>query len=282
MAPDTGPSGSSREAPVTAQPEPSRPPRGQSRPAERGDPAGKVVTGMIHHIELWVPDLDRAIASWGWLLDELGYKPFGDWPGGRSWRAGITYIVLEQSPDRTASRHDRCRPGLNHLAFHVADQEQVEKLVAVAPSNGWRRCSPTATRMRGARALRRLPGERRRLRGRARRPEPGHAGRRRTDPAAQPSLTGADSRRSRDDRPTCTVNCPGDHTQPSVSASHRANALAGTRSGTSADAPGGAVTAVKAASSRGGVAPAHLPVPLHSPAPAARPGRPGRPRVPAS
>jgi len=46
--------------------------------------------------------------------------------------------VLEQSPDRTASRHDRKRPGLNHIAFHVADQDQVEKLVAVAPSYGWR------------------------------------------------------------------------------------------------------------------------------------------------
>jgi catechol 2,3-dioxygenase-like lactoylglutathione lyase family enzyme len=137
MAPDTGPSGSSREAPVTAQPEPAPAWPGPA-PAERGAQADKVVTGMIHHIELWVPDLDRAVASWGWLLDELGYKPFGDWPGGRSWRAGITYIVLEQSPDRTASRHDRCRPGLNHLAFHVADQEQVEKLVAIAPSNGWR------------------------------------------------------------------------------------------------------------------------------------------------
>ena len=33
---------------------------------------------------------------------------------------------------------DLCRPGLNHIAFHAADQEQVEKLVAVAPSNGWR------------------------------------------------------------------------------------------------------------------------------------------------
>jgi catechol 2,3-dioxygenase-like lactoylglutathione lyase family enzyme len=100
--------------------------------------SGAVVTGTIHHLEFWVPDLDRAVASWGWLLDELGYEPFGAWPGGRSWRAGDTYIVLEQSPDRTASRHDRCRPGLNHLAFHVADREQVEKLVAVAPSNGWR------------------------------------------------------------------------------------------------------------------------------------------------
>ena len=101
-------------------------------------PAGEVVTGLIHHLEFWVPDLDRSVVSWGWLLDELGYKPFGDWPGGRSWRAGYTYIVLEQSPDRTASRHDRKRPGLNHLAFHVADRDQVEKLVAVAPSYGWR------------------------------------------------------------------------------------------------------------------------------------------------
>lgn len=46
--------------------------------------------------------------------------------------------MLEQSPDRTASRHDRKRPGLNHIAFHVADQDQVEKLVAVAPSYGWK------------------------------------------------------------------------------------------------------------------------------------------------
>jgi len=104
--------------------------------------ARRATTGMIHHLEFWVPDLDRAIVSWGWLLDELGYKPFGDWPGGRSWRSGHTYIVIEQSPDRTAGRHDRCRPGLNHLAFHVADQEQVDKLVASAPSNGWRLMFP--------------------------------------------------------------------------------------------------------------------------------------------
>jgi len=45
--------------------------------------AGETVTGLIHHLEFWVPDLDRSVVSWGWLLDELGYKPFGDWPGGR-------------------------------------------------------------------------------------------------------------------------------------------------------------------------------------------------------
>jgi hypothetical protein len=60
--------------------------------------------GMIHHVELWVPNLDRAIVSWGWLLTSLGYRLYQDWPGGRSWGAGHTYIVVEQSPARTAGR----------------------------------------------------------------------------------------------------------------------------------------------------------------------------------
>jgi catechol 2,3-dioxygenase-like lactoylglutathione lyase family enzyme len=149
MSPDSGPTGYSRTSeagPIPPSHPLTEPPYADTDPGQASvwpepgvtEAADRVVTGTIHHIEFWVPDLDRAVASWGWLLDELGYKPFGDWPGGRSWRAGSTYIVLEQSPDRTASRHDRCRPGLNHLAFHVADREQVEKLVAVAPTNGWR------------------------------------------------------------------------------------------------------------------------------------------------
>jgi catechol 2,3-dioxygenase-like lactoylglutathione lyase family enzyme len=94
--------------------------------------------GALHHIELWVPNLDRAVASWGWLLGELGYELFQDWPGGQSWRSGPTYIVLEQSPARTASRHDRSRPGLNHLAFHVATAALTEALATAAVQHGWR------------------------------------------------------------------------------------------------------------------------------------------------
>jgi len=93
---------------------------------------------MLHHVELWVPNLDRAVDSWGWLLAQLGYELFQDWPGGRSWRCGPTYIVIEQSPDRTATRHDRCRPGLNHLAFHVATREWVDELSVDAAQHGWR------------------------------------------------------------------------------------------------------------------------------------------------
>ena len=95
-------------------------------------------TGAIHHVELWVPNLDKAITSWGWLLTALGYRMFQDWPGGRSWQAGHSYIVVEQSPARTASRHDRCRPGLNHLAFHVDTRELVDELTREAQLHGWK------------------------------------------------------------------------------------------------------------------------------------------------
>ena len=46
--------------------------------------------------------------------------------------------MVEQSPARTASRHDRCRPGLNHLAFHVASRRQVDELTAEALLHGWK------------------------------------------------------------------------------------------------------------------------------------------------
>jgi catechol 2,3-dioxygenase-like lactoylglutathione lyase family enzyme len=94
--------------------------------------------GTLHHIELWVPNLDRAAATWGWLLGELGYQLFQDWADGKSWRSGPTYIVVEQSPARIASRHDRCRPGLNHLAFHIESRARVDKITADAPEHGWR------------------------------------------------------------------------------------------------------------------------------------------------
>ena len=94
--------------------------------------------GALHHIELWVPDLPRAITSFGWLLNALGYAEYQSWEAGRSWRLGATYIVVEQSPALTATHHERLRPGLNHLAFHVADAATVDALAAEATANGWR------------------------------------------------------------------------------------------------------------------------------------------------
>ncbi|MBF8186495.1 VOC family protein [Nonomuraea sp. K274] len=96
-----------------------------------------VPTGTLHHVEIWVPDLRRAIACWEWLLEALGYSRFQDWDDGRSWRLGATYLVVERSPALTADRHDRRRPGLNHLAFHVGSRGALDALVEQAPGHGW-------------------------------------------------------------------------------------------------------------------------------------------------
>ncbi|MEU3469042.1 VOC family protein [Streptomyces sp. NPDC048387] len=95
------------------------------------------VGGALHHVEIWVPDLERAAGSFGWLLEALGYTPFQSWGDGRSWRLGDTYLVFERSPALTAGEHDRCRPGLNHLAFHVADRPTVDDLARRAVRHGW-------------------------------------------------------------------------------------------------------------------------------------------------
>ncbi|WP_380167831.1 VOC family protein [Jannaschia sp. R86511] len=99
-----------------------------SRSAERG---------LLHHVELWVPDLAAAQTPWGWLLTELGYEPFQSWAHGVSYRLGPAYVVLEQSPAMTGGRHERRRPGLNHLAFHGGSRSQVDDLASRCPEHGW-------------------------------------------------------------------------------------------------------------------------------------------------
>lgn len=93
---------------------------------------------MLHHIELWVPDLGRAVDEWGWLLGRLGCTPYQEWERGRSWRHGTLYVVVEESPAlRTGTGHDRLRPGLNHLAFHAGTRAQVDALAQEGPAHGW-------------------------------------------------------------------------------------------------------------------------------------------------
>ncbi|MCY7299603.1 MAG: VOC family protein, partial [Ilumatobacteraceae bacterium] len=48
-----------------------------------------------------------------------------------------TYVVVEQSPALVGEVHERCRPGLNHLAFHAGDTADVDRLVSAAPEHGW-------------------------------------------------------------------------------------------------------------------------------------------------
>jgi len=93
--------------------------------------------GALHHVEIWVEDLASGAGPWGWLLGELGYARTDTWPRGESWRLGDAYVVLEAGPDVRGERHDRTRPGVNHLAFHAGTRAEVDDLVAAAGQHGW-------------------------------------------------------------------------------------------------------------------------------------------------
>jgi len=93
--------------------------------------------GLVHHVELWVPSLSRAVAEWGWLLGGLGYQAYQDWPSGRSWRLAESYLVVEESPALTGDSHERTRPGLNHLAFWAGPRHRVDELAAGGAEQGW-------------------------------------------------------------------------------------------------------------------------------------------------
>jgi catechol 2,3-dioxygenase-like lactoylglutathione lyase family enzyme len=93
--------------------------------------------GALHHLEVWVADLDAARTSWGWLLERLGYTRGDVWERGESWHLGTAYVVLESGPDVLDAPHERRRPGINHVAFHAGTHDELDALVADAQEHGW-------------------------------------------------------------------------------------------------------------------------------------------------
>ena len=94
---------------------------------------------MLHHVTLWVPDLPRAEASWGWLLGELGYGRDSSLDNVLLFRHGSGFAVaLEQSPDMVPGMlYSRLRPGLNHIAFTLESADVFVSILAEAASHGW-------------------------------------------------------------------------------------------------------------------------------------------------
>jgi catechol 2,3-dioxygenase-like lactoylglutathione lyase family enzyme len=95
---------------------------------------------VLHHLTLWVPDLERAAPSWKWLLGQLGYA-VEERPDDRLllFRDGNGFtLVLEQSADMVPDMlHSRLRPGLNHVAFDVASVEELTDILGQAGDHGW-------------------------------------------------------------------------------------------------------------------------------------------------
>ncbi|SDJ15935.1 VOC family protein [Salimicrobium halophilum] len=85
--------------------------------------------GLLHHVEIYVSDLEKSKAFWGWFLVELGYESFQQWDNGHSWKLGETYLVFVQTESEYLDvPYHRRRTGLNHLAFHASSRNRVDEI----------------------------------------------------------------------------------------------------------------------------------------------------------
>ncbi|MFG6115757.1 VOC family protein [Halobacillus sp. MO56] len=85
--------------------------------------------GLFHHVEIYISNLEKSEAFWGWFLEELGYQPYQKWNEGQSWKLGETYLVFVQTEDKFLDiPYHRRRTGLNHLAFHASSRERVDEM----------------------------------------------------------------------------------------------------------------------------------------------------------
>ncbi|MHB8465840.1 MAG: VOC family protein [Acidimicrobiales bacterium] len=99
---------------------------------------------MLHHVTLWVPDLDRAVQSWSWLLCEIGYAADPSLDTVALFRHPTGFaIALEQSSDMVPGMlYSRLRPGLNHIAFALESPDLVTRIVKECHQYGWSALPP--------------------------------------------------------------------------------------------------------------------------------------------
>jgi catechol 2,3-dioxygenase-like lactoylglutathione lyase family enzyme len=85
---------------------------------------------MLHHIEIYVRDLERSIAFWTPFMDLLGYEA-------ERWSQGVNYFEGEQDPyvclvqappEHLEAGYHRRRVGLNHLAFRARSRAHVDEV----------------------------------------------------------------------------------------------------------------------------------------------------------
>jgi inorganic pyrophosphatase len=83
--------------------------------------------GAFNHLDLNVRSLVASKDFYGGFLEWLGYHPYQAWEGGYSWKKGDSYLTLVQAAtEYLGPGYHRKRMGVNHLAFSVADPDEVD------------------------------------------------------------------------------------------------------------------------------------------------------------
>ncbi|MFT3820390.1 MAG: VOC family protein [Rubrivivax sp.] len=93
---------------------------------------------MLHHIELYVGDLERSCAFWTPFMAMLGYEA-ERWHGGMNYVRGPedTYLcLLPAAPEHLSAGFHRKRIGLNHLAFRGQSRSQIDRIARWVTENG--------------------------------------------------------------------------------------------------------------------------------------------------
>ena len=87
---------------------------------------------MLHHVEIYVSDLERSTAFWTPFLVHLGYEA-DRWPGGMNYikEEGGTYLCFLPVPhEHLSAGYHRKRVGLNHIAFTARSRAHVDEIAA--------------------------------------------------------------------------------------------------------------------------------------------------------
>ena len=93
---------------------------------------------MLHHIEIYVSNVDVSFPFWSGLLAQIGYKESGKWGDGFTLAnerdAYLTFVQVAES--HAFRQYHRCGVGLNHLAFKVNGRDAVDSLRRYCLANG--------------------------------------------------------------------------------------------------------------------------------------------------
>jgi catechol 2,3-dioxygenase-like lactoylglutathione lyase family enzyme len=93
---------------------------------------------MIHHVELYVGNLEHSLKFWTPFLTELGYAEYQRWSEGVSYLFGETYLCFVQAAsEHLEAGYHRKRVGLNHLAFHAKSRAHVDEVSKWVKSAGF-------------------------------------------------------------------------------------------------------------------------------------------------
>jgi catechol 2,3-dioxygenase-like lactoylglutathione lyase family enzyme len=85
---------------------------------------------MLHHVEIYVSNLDTSKTFWSSILAMIGYTNSSQWEDGFTLSNGEdAYLTFVQVSKKYESyKYNRRGVGLNHLAFKVGSRDLVDSL----------------------------------------------------------------------------------------------------------------------------------------------------------